>query len=102
MEKQIVATVAVEAATYAIDKPYEYSIPASLASKVVPGVRVRVDFGRGRRRCEAIVLELRELSEETQFKLKPIREVLDDAPVFDAKLIRLALWLREQCFCTFF
>lgn len=102
MEKQIVAAVAVEAATYAIDKPYEYSIPASLASKIVPGVRVRVDFGRGRRRCEAIVLELRELSEETQFKLKPIREVLDDAPVFDAKLIRLALWLREQCFCTFF
>lgn len=102
MEKQIVAAVAVEAATYAIDKPYEYSIPASLASKVVPGVRVRVDFGRGRRRCEAIVLELRELSEETKFKLKPIREVLDEAPVFDKKLIRLALWLREQCFCTFF
>jgi len=102
LEKRIVAMVAVEAATYAIDKPYEYLIPEELAEKVVPGVRVRVDFGRGRRRTEGIVLELHKLSGDAKYSLKPIREVIDSSPVFDSKLIRLALWLREQCFCTFF
>ncbi len=102
MEKQIVAFVALEAATYAIDKPYEYLIPTELSEKVVPGVRVRVNFGRGKRRTEGIVLKTHELSEKVNFKLKPVLEVIDEVPVLDEGLIRLGLWLREQCFCTFF
>ena len=49
MELASVARVAVSAATYAIDKPYDYLIPEKLAGKVRPGVRVAVPFGKGNR-----------------------------------------------------
>ena len=39
MEQASVARVAVSAATYAIDKPYDYLIPEKLLEKVRPGVR---------------------------------------------------------------
>lgn len=100
--RKYAALVAVEAATYAIDKPYEYIIPENLIFKVVPGVRVRVGFGKGNRRTEGLVLDVHEISDSVKISLKPIIELIDDAPVLDAKLIKLALWLREQCFCTFF
>ena len=103
MENPIFAVnVAVEAATYAIDKPYEYYVPRSLSEKIVPGVRVRVGFGRGTRRTEGIVLDVHDFSGNSEKKLKPVAEIIDETPVLDEKLIKLALWLREQCFCTFF
>ncbi len=100
--RKFAAHVAVEAATYAIDKPYEYIIPSSLQEKVFPGVRVRVGFGRGNRRTEGMVLDIHEVSEPSKVPLKPIIDIIDATPVLDTNLIKLALWLREQCFCTFF
>ena len=43
------ARIAVSAATYAIDRPYDYRIPEELQLKVQPGVRVFVPFGKGNR-----------------------------------------------------
>lgn len=101
--EMLVASVAVEAATYAIDKPYEYIVPEELFGKVVPGVRVRVSFGRGNRRTEGIVLDVRSVdSEGINTKLKAITSIVDEIPVLDSNLIKLCLWLREQYFCTFF
>lgn len=102
MEKKVSAFVAVEAATYAIDKPYEYIVPESLLEKARVGARVSVGFGRGNRRTEGIILKLSESSNDLTKKLKPVLEVLDELPVFNDNLIKLALWIREQCFCTFF
>ena len=54
----LIAKVAVEAATYAIDKPYSYLAPPELQLAV--GCRVLVPFGRGNRTSEGIVLSLTE------------------------------------------
>ena len=97
MEGQTAARIALAAATYAIDRPYSYRIPPELSGRVQPGVRVIVPFGAGNRRC--IVLALGECDEEER-KLKPILTLLDEQPVLDEDSIRLALWVREQCFCT--
>ena len=56
MELANIARVAVRAASYAIDKPYDYLIPGKLAGKVRPGVRVAVPFGRGNKASEGFVL----------------------------------------------
>ena len=101
--QMLVASVAVEAATYAIDKPYEYAVPSKLCDKVVPGVRVRVGFGRGGRRTEGIVLDVHKSDLQTsRAGLKPIISVIDETPILEPTLIKLGLWLREQYFCTFF
>ena len=98
MSKEFEAKIALAAATYAIDRPYSYLVPAELEQRLQPGMRVIVPFGAGNRRCDGIVLAVSPRTDER--KLKPILTVLDDEPVLDAEGIRLALWIREQYFCT--
>lgn len=93
------AKIAVSAATYWIDKPYDYLVPPTLAEKVQPGVRVTVPFSRGNRAAEGIVLALGSVS-EPDTKLKTVTGVLDEAPVLSPQQIKLALWMRERFFCT--
>ena len=93
-----VAKIAVSAATYWIDKPYDYLIPESLREQAVPGVRVSIPFSRGNRRCEGIILAVAENSEYAQ--LKAIIDVLDAQPVLTPEQIKLALFMRERFFCT--
>ncbi len=94
----LVAKIAVSAATYFIDRPYDYGIPAELADKALPGARVYVPFGNGNRRSEGVILAVTDHSEYE--KLKSILAVLDDSPVLSEDQIRLALFMRERCFCT--
>ena len=93
----MIGKIAVSAATFAIDKPYSYRIPADLV--LHPGMRVTVPFGRGNRRCEGVVLAVEEGDES---KLKTVEQSLDDQPVLSPYLLRLAAFLRERYFCTFY
>ena len=92
------AKIAVSASTYAIDRPYDYLIPGQLAEAVRPGMRAAVPFGRGNRVSDGIVLALGE--REDGEKLKSILALLDEEPLLDEGAIQLALWMREQYFCT--
>ena len=93
-----VARIAVSAATYWLDKPYDYLIPQELADQAVPGVRVHVPFSHGNRRCEGVILAVTDHSEYE--KLKSISAVLDEQPLLTAEQIKLALFMRERFFCT--
>ena len=100
MEPASIARVAVSAATYAIDKPYDYLIPEKLIPKVRPGVRVTVPFGKGNKTSEGFVLTVSQDSKREE--LKAVSEVLDDESVLGPQQIKLALWLRERYFCTLY
>ena len=100
METVLAARVAVSAALYFIDQPYDYLIPDTLVNEVVPGIRVTVPFGRGNRPTEGFVLEV--VRREKDRTLKTVEAVLDEAPVLDGAGIRLALFMRERYFCTFY
>ncbi len=90
------AQIAVSGVTYWVDKPYTYAVPEKLAGRVTPGVRVAVPFGGSRPR-EGIVLAL---DGQTEKKLKPILDVLDDEPLLTQRQLQLAIWMRERFFCT--
>ena len=93
----MIAKIAVAAANFAIDKPYSYFVPESMT--VSPGVRVRVPFGRSNRSTEGVVLAV-ENGDITG--LKPVAQCLDDQPVLTDTMLRLAAFLRERYFCTFY
>ena len=93
----MIAKIAVAAATFAIDKPYSYRIPAGMALQ--PGMRVQVPFGRGNRRTEGVVLAVEDGSAET---LKAIDHCLDEAPQVTMQMLQLAAFMRERYFCTLF
>ena len=95
----MVAKVALKAATYAIDKPYDYAVPAELLPTLRPGMRVIIPFGAGNRHTEGIVLALEEHG-AAELDLKPVLTALDEYPVLDGEALKLALWMRERWFCT--
>ncbi len=93
----MIAKIAVSAAPFAIDKPYSYWIPQGMQPMV--GMRVIVPFGRGNHRTEGVVLRVEEGSPEG---LKPIERLLDDTPVVSEYMLRLATFIRERYFCSFY
>jgi primosomal protein N' (replication factor Y) len=97
LAQQFVANVAVSAANFAIDKPYDYLVPPEY-TQIVAGMRVMVPFGRGNHIKEGIVLAVR--VEEVARPLKSITAILDEGPVLDADSIQLALWMHDRYFCT--
>ncbi len=93
----MIAKIAVSAASFAIDKPYSYFIPEQM--RLQSGQRVIVPFGRGNRRCEGVVLSVEEGSAEG---LKAVERCMDDEPVVSPCFLRLAAFMRERYFCTFY
>ena len=93
----MIAKIAVSAATFAIDKPYSYCVPDEM--ELQPGQRVTVPFGRGNRRCEGVVLSVENGSFDG---LKAVERCLDEQPVVSPVLLRLAAFVRERYFCTFY
>ena len=93
----MIAKIAVSAANFAIDKPYSYFVPQGMDLR--PGMRVTVPFGRGNRRAEGVVLSV---EEGVQTGLKSVEQRLDEQPVLSDTMLRLAAFLRERCFCTFY
>ena len=93
----MIAKIAVSAAVFAIDKPYSYAVPRGM--DLCPGQRVAVPFGRANKLTEGVVLLLEEGSDSA---LKEIREVLDKDPILTPLQLKLAAFLRERCFCTFY
>lgn len=95
---QLVAKIAVSAATYWIDKPYDYLVPEEMHGSIGVGMRVYVPFSRGNRKSEGIVLALDEKSEYSS--LKAILKILDEEPILNEEQLKLAFFLRDRFFCT--
>jgi primosomal protein N' (replication factor Y) (superfamily II helicase) len=83
----------------ALDTPlrrlFDYLPPPASESvpDPVPGMRVRVPFGR--RRLIGTVVEVAGSSELPVERLKPILEVLDPKPLFDAGALELIRWAAD-------
>ena len=85
---------------YAADRLYTYLVPDELIGSAEAGKRVTIPFGRGNRRVEGFLLEVGR--EAATSPLKPIDALLDDAPLLDAKDIRLVRWMKARYFCTYY
>lgn len=93
----MIAKTAVDGLTYALDKAWSYRVPEGMALR--PGMRVSVPFGKGNRVLEGMVLSLE--SGDGQ-GLKQVLEALDREPVMTEQMLRLAAFVRERYFCTFY
>ena len=100
MTEKMLARVAVSSVPYAADRLYTYLVPDELIGSAEVGKRVTIPFGRGNRRVEGFLLEVGR--EAAASPLKPIDAVLDDAPLLDAKDIRLVRWMKARYFCTYY
>jgi primosomal protein N' (replication factor Y) len=98
------ALVAVETALYNFDRLYEYIIPGEFEDKLSAGQRVSVHFGRGQgsaNAANAMVFEVRERQFSTK-ELKYVKRLADFCPVLNDEQLRLAAWIKENTFCTYY
>jgi len=86
-------------ATVAVPGPvrrlFSYAVPAALAPRCIPGVRVLVPFGRRRVTAWLVALSEAPLPDAAPVALKPIEAVLDDTPSLDAGLLDLTRWAAD-------
>ena len=94
----LIAKIAVSAATFWIDRPYDYLVPEEFCGAIQPGMRVLVPFSRANRQTEGIVLAVSDGSKLAN--LKPVLSLLDEKPVMTEEQLHLALFMRERFFCT--
>lgn len=81
------------------DKPYTYAIPPHLAGQILPGLPVRVPFGRGGRVTGGIVEALCETCDYPQ--VKPILSASDEVLCLSPEMMALVRFLSEHTLCTF-
>ncbi|HKY07226.1 MAG TPA: hypothetical protein VJQ55_03250, partial [Candidatus Binatia bacterium] len=74
-----------------LKEPLTYSVPESLENRIAPGSRVLVQVRR--RILTGVALDF--AAPKTAIDTKSIVEVLDDAPVLDPHLLKLARWISQ-------
>lgn len=83
-----------------IDHPYDYKIPERLTASVLPGVRVSVNFGNGKRQLEGFVIRVKDTTDYPE-KIKELDTVIDKSPILTKEQIALCLWMKEY-YCSLF
>lgn len=98
--RQMFVNVAVDQVLYDFDKQYAYSI-GDVQTEIIPGMRVLIPFGNGNKPRVAVVLNVTEQKPNAK-RIKSIIRVLDEKPLLNEEMLKLALWLKERTFCTVF
>lgn len=93
-----IARVVIDRAAAAYDREYDYLLPDSISAR--PGCRVLVPFGAGDSLRVGMVLAVR--GGQPDESLKPVRTLLDAAPLLDEEGLTLLRALRDGTFCTWF
>lgn len=93
----LIAEIAVSGTLYSFDMLFSYVVPPNMCVRC--GCRVLVPFGKGNSRRIGVVMRL---TDGDDSGLKPVLSLADSEPVLSEELIRLAFYLHENTFCTYF
>ncbi|HPQ46135.1 MAG TPA: primosomal protein N' [Clostridia bacterium] len=99
MEEMKICAVVLDDAARSFDKIYHYHVPKALEAGLVTGMRISVPFGKGKAPRTAWFLAYVESSKRAE--LKEILDVLDEEPVLDKDMFRLAKAMRDRYYCTY-
>ena len=72
-------------------EPLIYRLPAALIANLAPGTRVLVPLQK--RQVTGVVLSI--VDESPHSMVKDLSEILDDQPIVDAELLKLAQWISQ-------
>lgn len=78
-----------------LDKVFQYIIPGFLEGKLEVGMEVIVPFGKGSRETRGYVVGFSENPGYDIDKMKEILRVSKDSIAIEARLVKLAAWMRE-------
>ena len=80
-----------------IDQTYTYLVPEAFRAEARVGSRVLVPFGP--RRLTGVIVAEADPAEAEGYTLKPLLDVLDEAPALSAEMLRLTRWIADYYVC---
>ena len=84
------------------DKKYTYKVPEYLENQVYKGIRVIVPFGPSNTKKEGFVYKMVSgVEEDFKYKIKPIIEVIANAPSIQNDLVDILEWFKNKYICTY-
>jgi primosomal protein N' (replication factor Y) len=83
------------------DQLFTYGVPKELEQEIQTGKRVKVNFGRNKHMIDALIVSVDSSCSLLESKIKPIIDILDDAPVVSDEMIKLIFWIRERYICKY-
>ena len=83
------------------DALFTYGVPTELEKSVQPGKRVKVNFGRNKHMIDALIVSVDCTCSLPEKKIKPVIDILDEAPVVSNEMIKLIFWIRERYICKY-
>lgn len=78
-----------------LDKVFQYRIPDSLKEELEVGAEVIVPFGKNSREIHGYVVGFSEKAGYAEDKIKEIFSVAADSMAIEARLVKLAAWMKE-------
>lgn len=88
-------------APYALDRPFDYYVPANLRERALPGTLALVPFGGGNRKQYALISERTDsVPEHLENRIKPIDSLLFEDFTLNGEFLQLCAFLREYTLCT--
>lgn len=96
MVKQTILKVALATP---LRRVFDYLLPDEISFNALkPGVRLKIPFGR--RQMIGVLLEVTDKTDVAPTKLKSIKQVLDEEPVFDDGMLQLCKWAANYYHCS--
>lgn len=89
--------VIIEIGVKAVDKEYVYKVPTAFLDKIKVGVRVKVNFGT--QLLEGFITEIIN-NYEGNILVRDILEVVDDTPILNEEMFKLADYLVNKTLCS--
>lgn len=96
------ADIIIDISHEAIDRTFQYMVPAELENSIEIGMQVQVPFGQSNRNRRGYVINITTEPNFDITKMKSITGIPDKSLQIEGKLIKLAAWIREQYGSTMF
>lgn len=84
-----------------IDQYFDYKIPQSLQFLIKKGQRVVVPFGKGNKKLDAFVINIKDHCTVEEKKLKNIEQIVDLEPLITVDQLKLAQWIKDYYLCLY-
>ena len=79
-----------------IDRTFQYRVPENLKNELEIGSVVKIPFGKSNRLIKGFVIGLSDKANYDETKLKEIECINTNINASESKMIRLALWMKEE------
>ena len=94
--KKRFADVIIDISHEKVDRPFQYTIPERMREMIAIGMCVRIPFGKGNRMRTGYVVEITDIPDYPEDKIKEIDRIVTENLPLEARSIELAGWMKHR------